>query len=143
MPDLETEEEAAKTNILNKINNFDELVRNKEEKFDKMFKDKENRLNKLDNNVKKIKNYMKENNKKIFAIENKLAHTENERDNLLLNSNQLYSTLKETKSELYETKKRLDEARDDINKKIYIDKLKEIQEKNDYQNNEIKKMKMN
>ena len=33
MPDLETEEEAAKTNILNKfsnkINNFDEMVRNK------------------------------------------------------------------------------------------------------------------
>ena len=61
----------------------------------------------------------------------------------MLNSNQLYFTLKGTKNELCETKKRLDEARDDINKKIYIDKLKEIQEKNDYQNNEIKKMKMN
>ena len=36
MPDLETEEEAAKTNILNK---FDEIVRNKEDEFDKMFKD--------------------------------------------------------------------------------------------------------
>ena len=46
MPDLETEEEAAKTNILNKINNFDEMVRNKEDEFNKMFKDKENRLNK-------------------------------------------------------------------------------------------------
>ena len=90
--------------------------------------------------LKKIKNCIKENNNKIFAIENKLAHTENERDNLLLNSNQLYSTLKRTKNELYETKKILDEARDDINKKyIYIDKLKEIQERNDYQNNEIKK----
>ena len=43
-------------------------------------------------------------------------------------------------NELYETKKRLDEARDDINKKIYTDKLKEIQEKNDYQENEIKKL---
>ena len=57
MPDLEIEEEAAKTNILNKfsnkINNFDEMVRNKEDEFDKMFKDKENRLNKLNNNVKK------------------------------------------------------------------------------------------
>ena len=95
MPDLETEEEAAKTNILNKINNFDGMVRNKEDKFDKMFKDKENRLNKLNNNVKKIKKYIKEN--KIFAIENKLAHTENKRDNLLLNSNQLYFTLKGTK----------------------------------------------
>ena len=37
MPDLETEEEAEKTNILNK---FDEIVRNKEDEFDKMFKDK-------------------------------------------------------------------------------------------------------
>ena len=36
MPDLETEEEAAKTTILNK---FDEIVRNKEDEFDKMFKD--------------------------------------------------------------------------------------------------------
>ena len=93
--------------------------------------------------LKKIKNYIEENNSKIFAIENKLVRTENERDNLLLNSNQLYSTLKGIKNELYETEKRLDEARDDINKKKYIDKLKEIQEKNDYQKNEIKKMKMN
>ena len=29
MPDLETEEESIITNILNKINNFDEIVRNK------------------------------------------------------------------------------------------------------------------
>ena len=29
MPDLETEEESVKANILNKINNFDEMVRNK------------------------------------------------------------------------------------------------------------------
>ena len=147
MPDLETEEEAAeriaKTGALNKfkdkIDNFDEMFRNKEDKFNKKFEDKENRLNKLNNNVKKIKNYIEENNNKIFAMENKLAHHESERDNLLLNSNQLYSTLKRTKNKLYETKKRLDAARDDINKKIYIDKLKEIQEKNDYQKNEIKK----
>ena len=37
MPDLETEEKAGKKNILNKINNFDEMVRNKEDEFDKMF----------------------------------------------------------------------------------------------------------
>ena len=37
IPDLETEEEAAKSNILNKINNFDEMVRNKEDEYDKMF----------------------------------------------------------------------------------------------------------
>ena len=29
MPDLETETKAAKTNLLNKINNFDEMVRKK------------------------------------------------------------------------------------------------------------------
>ena len=135
MPDLETEEEAAeriaKTGALNKfkdkIDNFDDMFRNKEDEFNKMFKDKENRLNKLNNNVKKIKYYIEKNNNKIFAIENKSAHTENERYNLLLNSNQLYSTLKRTKNELYETKKRLDEARDDTNKKKCIDKLKEIQ----------------
>ena len=57
MPYLETEEESVKTNILNKINNFDEMVRNKKDKIDKMFKDKENRLNKLDNDVKNKKIY--------------------------------------------------------------------------------------
>ena len=81
MPDLETEEEAAKTGALNKfkdkIDNFDEMFRNKEDEFNKTFKDKENRLNKSNNNVKKIKNYIQENNNKIFAIEDKLTHTEN------------------------------------------------------------------
>ena len=62
----------------------------------------------------------------------------------MLNRNQLYCKLKGTENELYETKKRLEEARDDTNKKTkYIDKLKEVQEKVDYQKNEIKKMKMN
>ena len=49
--------------------------------------------------------------------------------------NQLNEELNRTKNELYETKKGLDEAGDDINEKIkYTDKLKEIQEKLDYQN---------
>ena len=63
----------------------------------------------------------------------------------MLNRNQLYSKLKGTENELYETKKRLEEAKDDINKKTkHINKLKEIQENVDYQKNEIKKkMKMN
>ena len=142
MPDLETEEEAkrgALNKFKDKIDNFDEIFKNKEDEFNKTFKDKENKLNKLKINFKKIKNYIEENNNKIFAIGNKVAHTENERDNLLLKSNQLYSTLRGTKNELYETKKRLDEAEDEINKKKYIDKIKEIQEKNDYQENEIKK----
>ena len=62
----------------------------------------------------------------------------------MLNSNQLYGKLEETKNKLYETKKRLDEAEDDINAKTkYIHKLKEIQKKVDYQENEIKKNKIN
>ena len=55
--------------------------------------------------LKKIKNYIEENNNKIIAIENKLAHTENESNNLLLNSNQLYSTLKGTKMNYMKLKK--------------------------------------
>ena len=66
MPDLETEEEAAKTSILNKfsnkINNFDEMVANKLNNHIK-------RLNKLKNNVKKLDNYIKENNNKIINQE--------------------------------------------------------------------------
>ena len=50
--------------------------------------------NKLNNNVKKLKNYIKENNNKLFAIENKLGHTKNECNNLLLNNKQLYVALK-------------------------------------------------
>ena len=79
------------------LNKFKEMVRNKEDKINKTFEDKENRLNKLNNNVKKIKDYIKENN--------------NEPNNLLLNRNQLYSKLKGTENELYETKKRLEEAK--------------------------------
>ena len=74
MPDLETEEEAAKriakTNISNK---FNEIFRDKENKFDKFFKDKENKLN---NNVTKLKNSVEENNDK----EKELDHIIYERD---------------------------------------------------------------
>ena len=74
----------------------------------------------------------------------KLDYTENERNNLLLNSNQLYGKLEETKNELYETKKRLDEAEDDINKKAkYIDKLKEIQKRLIIKKMKLKKIKIN
>ena len=69
MFNLETEEAS--------LNKFKEMVRNKEDKINKTFEDKENRLNELDNNVKKMRDYIKENN--------------NERNNLLLNRNQLYS----------------------------------------------------
>ena len=90
--------------------------------------------------LKKIKDYIKVNNDKLNTIKHKLDYTENERNNLLLNSNKLYGKLEQTKNELYETKKRLDEEEDDIyEKRKYTDKLKEIQKKVDYQENEIKK----
>ena len=95
MPDLETEEKAAERIASNK---FNEMFRNKEDEINKTFEDKKNKLNKLNDNVKKLKNYIKENNNKIFAIENKLVHTENERNNLLLNSNQVYVALKGTEN---------------------------------------------
>ena len=57
----------------------------------------------------------------------------------MLDRNQLYDELKETKNKLCKIKKRLDEAEDDINEKTkYIDKLKKNQEKVNYQENKIK-----
>ena len=119
MPNLETEEEAAKTSVLNKfddkIDNFDEMFKDKENEFNKMFKNKENKLstklNKLNNNIKKLNNYIKENNDKNFNIEKTLDVVENERNNLLLKYNQLNGELNRTKNELYETKKELDKSR--------------------------------
>ena len=59
----------------------------------------------------------------------------------MLKLNQLNEELNLTRSELYETKKKLDEAGDDINEKTkYIDKLKEIKEKHDYQINKVKEL---
>ena len=128
MPDLETEEEAAKTNILNKfnnkINNFDEMVRNK-----------------LNNDVKKLDNYIKENNNEKINKEKELDTVKNEYNRLLLKLNQSNEEFNRTRNELFETKKKLDEAADDINEKTkYIDKLKEIKEKYDYQNNKVKEL---
>ena len=61
--------------------------------------------------------------------EKKLNIVENERNKLLLEYNQSSEELKRTKNELYETKKKLDKAGNDINEKTkYIDELKEIQE---------------
>ena len=56
MPNLETEEEAAKVSVLNKFNdkigNFDEMFKDKENEFNEMFKNKENKLStKLNNNI--------------------------------------------------------------------------------------------
>ena len=70
--------------------------------------------------LKKIKDYINENNNKLNTIKYKLDYTENKRNQLLLDRNQLYGKLKGTENELYETKKRLDEARDDTNEKNKI-----------------------
>ena len=62
----------------------------------------------------------------------------------MLKYNQSNEELKNTKNELYENKDKLDKAGNDINEKAkYIDELKEIQEKFDYQNNKVKNLKVN
>ena len=129
MPDLETEEEVAKTNMLNKfnnkINNFDEMVKNK-------LNNDAKKINKLNNDVKKLRNYVEE---------KELDTVKNECDILLLKLNQSNEELNRTKNELFETKEKLNDAGDNINEKTkYIDKLKEIQEKHDYQNNKVKEL---
>ena len=59
----------------------------------------------------------------------------------MLKLNQSNEELNRTRNELFETKEKLDEAGDDINEKTkYIDKLKEIAEKHDYQNNKVKEL---
>ena len=153
MPDLETEEKAAekiaktsdddkvfnvlnkfRTNIESEMSNLDKMVTNKENKWS-------SKLNKLNNNVKKLDNYIKENNDKKINIEKKVDIVENEPNNLLLKYNQSNEKLNSTKNELYKTKDKLNKAGNDINEKTkYIDELKEIQEKFDYQNNEVKKL---
>ena len=129
-----TEEEAT-------LNKFKVMVRNKEDEIDKAFKDKENKLNKLNNNVKKLRNYVEENNDKIINKEKELDTVKNKRNILLLKPNQSNEELNRTKNELFETKEKLNEAGDNINEKTkYIDKLKEIEEKHDYQNNKVKEL---
>ena len=71
--------------------------------------------------LKNIKVYIEDNNNKMIAMKHKLDYTENERNNLSLNINQLYNELKETKNELNKSKN------------------DELKEKVDYQENEIKK----
>ena len=79
MPDLETEEEAAKRiaktsgnnkvfDILNKVKNMKVKISN----LDKMFMDKENKWSTMEHNdVKKLDNYIKENNDKKINTEKK------------------------------------------------------------------------
>ena len=152
MSDLETEEKAAerivKTSddkVFNVLNKFKNNVESEMSNLDKMVMSKENKwsskLNQLNNNVKKLGNYVKENNDKKINIEKKFDIVENERNNLLLKYNQSNEELNSTKNELYKTIAKLNKAVNDINEKTkYIDELKEIQEKFDYQNNVVKKL---
>ena len=77
--------------------------------------------------MKLKKNYVEENNDKIINKEKELNHVKDERDTLLLKVNQSTEELNRTRNGLYKTKKKLDEARDDINEKTkYTDKLNEL-----------------
>ena len=152
MPDLETEVEAseriAKTSDNDKVFDILNKMENGISNLDKMFTDKENKgstkLDKLNNDVKKLDNYIKENKDKKINAEKELDVVENERNNLLLKYNQLNEELNRTKNELYETKGKLNKAGNNINKKTkYIDELKEIQEKFDYQNAKVINSKAN
>ena len=58
----------------------------------------------------------------------------------MLKYNQSNEELNSTKNKLYIIKDKLNKAGNDINEKKYIDELKEIQEKFDYQNNKVKKL---
>ena len=99
------------------------------------------KLNKLNNDVKKLKNYVEENNDKIINKQKELDRITDEYDILLLKLNKSNEELNRTRNELYNAKEKLGEAGYDINEKAkYIDKLKEIQEKYDYQNNKVKEL---
>ena len=127
------------------LNKFKNIIESEMSNLNKMVTDKENKwsskLNKLNNEVKKLDNYIKENNDKKINIEKKLDIVKSECDNFLLKYNQSNKELKSTKNELYKNKYKLNKAGNDINKKTkYIDELKVIQEKFNYQNNTVKKL---
>ena len=103
------------------LNKFKEMVRNKEDEINKTFKEKEDRLNKLNNNVKKINNYIEENNDKI-------NNKEKEYNKLLLKYNEINRDLNKTKEQLYRARN-------------YINGQKTIQERLNYQNNEVEELK--
>ena len=124
-------------NVLNKLQND---IENNMDNLNKKVADKEHNLpvrsNKVNNNAKKTDNYIKENSHKKVDIKKKLDVANNEYNYLLLEYDQLRKELMETKDKLKETKDKLD--KDDINKKTkYIDKIRRIQEKLNYQNAEV------
>ena len=64
------------------MSNLDKTAMSKENKWS-------SKINKLNNDVKKLDDYIKENNDKKINMDKKLDIFENERDDLLLKSNQL------------------------------------------------------
>ena len=117
MPDLETEEDAAKRiadhyDYLNKINKFKNSMENNMDNFDEKFKHEENKtyvkLNRLGNKIEKIINYIKENNDKKVDMENKL-NVVKDQYNLLLEYNQSKNELMETKDKLHKAGDNIDE----------------------------------
>ena len=120
MPDLETEEDAAKRiadhyDYLGKINKFKKSMENNMDNFNEMFKHKENKiydkLNKLGNKIEKMNNYIKENNDKKVDMENKLNVAKDQYNNLLLKHNQSKNELMETKDKLHKTADNIDELK--------------------------------
>ena len=123
MPDLETEEEAAKrisTNALDKfknnieieMNNLDKIVKNKENEFN-------TKLNKSNNDVKKIDYFIKENNDKIIKKEKEY--------------NEIFLKYNESIKELEKTK-------DELNKENDNNQFKKIQKKLNDQNDIVKEL---
>ena len=96
------------------------------------------KLNKLNNNVKKLDSYIKENNDEKINKEKELDIVKNKRNRLLTEYNQSNEKLKRTKNKLKKAEDKLNKAGDDTNEKTkYIDELKEIQEKFDYQYSKV------
>ena len=106
MPNLETEKEVAKTNMVNEFNEFNNEIKN----FHEMARNKLNndikRLNKLNNNFKNIKNHVEEINDKIINKEKELDHVKNEYNNLFFKLNQSNQELNIIRNELHKTKKK-------------------------------------
>ena len=130
MPDLETEEEAAKRiaktsedKVFDVLNKFKNNMENKMGNLDKMVMSKENewntKLNKLNNDAKKIDNYIKRNN----DVKKELDIVEKERNKVLLKLNQSNEEKNMIRDELKRIEDELNKKSDDIDKKKLNDEL--------------------
>ena len=148
MSDLETEEKAKTSDgdkVFNVLNKFKDNIESEMSNLDKIVMGKKNKwstkLNKLNNDVKKLDNYIKKNNDKKINIEKKLDDATDKYNKLLAEYTISNKELKSIKNELNSTKDKLDKAGNDINEKPkYIDELKKIQKKIDYQYAKVVKL---